>query len=460
VSSDLNLIRLFDFYLALAFLVSTFVRIRQYEAIVRLVRAVPGRWPRLFQLVRQHHTLFLTWSTALPALVALALSVVHTLACRLVWPHADLRLSDLVELWPVVPLLLLTGGAMIGLDVYFNVSVGAIDRPLLEKYFDQAEYWLRSWAAPVVRVFTFGRINPRKMVAVEVRKALEDASRLLNASLWWWSLQVGLRIAFGLSLWLTYAWGVARTERTAPEPVATRSWGILQAGAVPLAQRSPPLDIRSRFQSMSALTLFHRTTPAVAACALLAATTPAAAWELGGPLYTNRIPPASLSGYNLDDPSPSYYGGGRYREYYNYGRGYGLANFPGPLPDYPRWPYGHPPAKGVAVPAPVLVPVPGQPPTAPVVRLTVRVPDAAELWIEGAKTKQTGPVRQFVSPPLAAGQQYVFTLRARWPEGAQVAEQVQQILVSAGQAFEVRFPAAAARETLPAPRPYSAPIGQ
>jgi hypothetical protein len=227
VPRDLNLIHLFDFYLALAFLVGTVVRIRQYEAVVRLVRAVPGRWPRLFELVKQHHTLFLTWSTALPALLTFGLSVVHTLACRLVWPHADLRLADLAELWLAVPVLLVTGSAMIALDVYFTVTVEGIDRPLLEKYFDQAEYWLRSWVAPVVKVFTFGRINPRQMVAVEVRKSLEDASRLLNASLWWWSLQVGLRIAFGLSLWLTYAWGIARAERPAPEPAAVRAWGIL-----------------------------------------------------------------------------------------------------------------------------------------------------------------------------------------------------------------------------------------
>ena len=40
---------------------------------------------------------------------------------------------------------------------------------MLEKYFDQAEYWLRPWTAPVVRVFTFGYINPRQMVATEVR---------------------------------------------------------------------------------------------------------------------------------------------------------------------------------------------------------------------------------------------------------------------------------------------------
>jgi ABC-type sulfate transport system permease component len=205
VLRDLNLIHLFDFYLALLFLVSTYLRFRQYEAVVRLVRAVPERWPRLFQLVREHHTIFFTWSTALPAVLALGLSVVHTLACRWVWPHAQLTAGQIAELPVAVPVVVMFGVAMVTFDAYATFTVGELDRPMLEKYFDQAEYWLRSWVAPVVHVFTLGRISPRRMVAEEVRKALVEASRLLNATLWWVNVQVTLRIAFGLSLWLTYA---------------------------------------------------------------------------------------------------------------------------------------------------------------------------------------------------------------------------------------------------------------
>jgi hypothetical protein len=43
------------------------------------------------------------------------------------------------------------------------------------------------------------------MVAVEVRAALVSASKLLNGTVWWVITQTGLRITFGLSLWLTYA---------------------------------------------------------------------------------------------------------------------------------------------------------------------------------------------------------------------------------------------------------------
>jgi hypothetical protein len=188
------------------------MRWRQYEAIVRLVWAWPDRWPRLFQLVKQHHAIFLTWSTVLPALLALLLLLLNSLALRLVWPHAHETIDDVIRTAAAAVPVGLLGLAMFGLDLYATFRVGQVDRVLLEGYFDQAEYWLRSWAAPVVRVFTLGRINPRKLVAIEVQKALVAASQLLNSTLWWVIAQVGLRIAFGLSLWLTWAFQTAASN--------------------------------------------------------------------------------------------------------------------------------------------------------------------------------------------------------------------------------------------------------
>jgi len=201
----LNLIHLFDFYLAVIFLCSTALRIHQYRHILALVRAVPGRWPRLFQLAKQHGTIFLTWATVLPAVLAFSLSAIHMLACRLVWPQANLTVADVVPFWPTLLLVSVLGLAMLGVDGYAMFNFGEINRDQLQKYFDQAEYWLRSWTAPVVRMVTFGYVNPRRMVAVEVRKALVEASRLLNSTFWWVSVQTGLRVLFGLALWLIFA---------------------------------------------------------------------------------------------------------------------------------------------------------------------------------------------------------------------------------------------------------------
>jgi hypothetical protein len=206
----LYLIPLFDFYLAAIFLLSTAVRVRQYSAVLTLVRSFPSRWPRLLELVKRHRSIFLTWETIAPAALALLLMLAQTMASRLLWPEAGqspngLTLARLAEHPLALVIVSLFGLAMLAVDVFFILVVGEIDRPAMEKYFDQAEFWLKSWAAPVVRTVTFGFVNPRKMVAVEVQTALVGASKMLNVTLWWVVLQAALRIGYGLSLWLTYA---------------------------------------------------------------------------------------------------------------------------------------------------------------------------------------------------------------------------------------------------------------
>jgi hypothetical protein len=203
---NLELIRFLEFYLVAIFVLSTALRLRQYQIVLALVRHLPGRWPRLLALLKQHHGVFLSRATFLPAVVALVLWLAHTLACRLVWPHARLTLSDLFELRLALPVVLLLGLAMIAFDLYTLLKVGKLDRAQIETYFDMAEYWLRSWTAPVVKAFTFGFVNPHKIVAGEVQKALVEVNKLLNSTLWWVSVQTGLRIAYGLALWLTFAY--------------------------------------------------------------------------------------------------------------------------------------------------------------------------------------------------------------------------------------------------------------
>jgi uncharacterized protein (TIGR03000 family) len=183
--------------------------------------------------------------------------------------------------------------------------------------------------------------------------------------------------------------------------------------------------------------------------------------------------PASRYGYNLDSPHPGYYGGGDYREWYAFGRGNGIANFPQPVPgpeyywdwDQPwRRAWTRPPLPTHAEAAPEQPapeqPAPEQPnPLAvlavpqgePIARFTIEVPADAEVFLEGTRTKQTGASRTFVSPPLAAGKQYVYEVRARWTENGQVVEQSRNLIVSAGARLVIRFPQAPnAREQIPA----------
>lgn len=206
----LNLIYFLDFYFAWMFFASTYRRFRQYQTIGQLVFAWPGRWPRLMQLIRQHRMVFFTWKTAAPALLALAVWVLQLLASRLVWPEAGapphgLELHHLFEHWPVLLYLVPLSAAMVAWDLWGLIVVGDIGRAEMEKYFDQAEYWLRSPAAHVVTWATLGYVNPRKMVHEETQKALVAASGMINYNLWWIGIQTSLRLAFGLALWLTWA---------------------------------------------------------------------------------------------------------------------------------------------------------------------------------------------------------------------------------------------------------------
>src|SRR5262245_15243690 len=142
---ELKLLRLFDFYLVLAFIAGTILRIRQYYNILQLVRTFHGRWPHLFQLLKQHRTLLLTWGTILPLLLMLALWVTHTVLRRTMLEGDDLTLGRLLQMWLALPFVIVTGLAMLSFDLYGIFSVAEVNRTELEKYFDQAEYWLRSW---------------------------------------------------------------------------------------------------------------------------------------------------------------------------------------------------------------------------------------------------------------------------------------------------------------------------
>jgi uncharacterized protein (TIGR03000 family) len=79
--------------------------------------------------------------------------------------------------------------------------------------------------------------------------------------------------------------------------------------------------------------------------------------------------------------------------------------------------------------------------------LKVEVPADAQIWVEGAKTKQTGTVRDFVSPPLTPGQDYRWDIRAKWTdETGHVVDQTKHVPVRAGSQVQVNFLAPAATE--------------
>jgi uncharacterized protein (TIGR03000 family) len=152
------------------------------------------------------------------------------------------------------------------------------------------------------------------------------------------------------------------------------------------------------------------------------------------------------------------YGGYGYGDY-GYGD-YGYGGYGSYAPDYSSYGYSYPytsPTDGVspagyAAPADLSAGVPQQPPVDNAIHLKLIVPADAEVFFDGAKTSQTGTVREYVSPAMPPGQTYTYhiTVRYRGANGKLV-EDPRDIRVRANDWFTVDFtrPAPSAPPAMP-----------
>jgi uncharacterized protein (TIGR03000 family) len=143
---------------------------------------------------------------------------------------------------------------------------------------------------------------------------------------------------------------------------------------------------------------------------------------------------------------------------YGYTPGYGYYpgnNIPGTtypwltgpdVPDYRKYPHGLP------RPAPP-PPPPSIDPAAAVV--TMRVPDGADIWVLGVKTKQQGELRTFITPALEAGRIFTYDIQVRWKDAGQDVTRSREVNVRCGDRLTVDF--LNNENTLPAPRKHNAP---
>jgi uncharacterized protein (TIGR03000 family) len=119
------------------------------------------------------------------------------------------------------------------------------------------------------------------------------------------------------------------------------------------------------------------------------------------------------------------------------GRSYYGPSYYGPVSFQPYY---------YAVPVPYYVPTPEpyryqttypaeeQPAT-----ITLRVPAAAQVFFDGDKTRQTGAVRSYLSPPLRPGPSYRYSVRVEWKEGGRARSQTRSLYVHAGDQVHVSF---------------------
>jgi len=73
----------------------------------------------------------------------------------------------------------------------------------------------------------------------------------------------------------------------------------------------------------------------------------------------------------------------------------------------------------------------------PSVPLAVRVPANAEIWVEGAKTRQRGVVRQSISPPLEPDREFTYEIKATWRVNGQERTETRNVNVRAGKVVRV-----------------------
>src|SRR5215207_1838210 len=127
-AAPVNLIRVFDFYLAVMFFLSLLRRWDVYLDAVYILFKVHGRWPKLLQRLGEHKSLLLNWSFFRPAAVALVLMLFQLICSRLIWPTAVLTAPALQHDWWWIPFIVATFVPMVAVDVYFLVRVGRFDR--------------------------------------------------------------------------------------------------------------------------------------------------------------------------------------------------------------------------------------------------------------------------------------------------------------------------------------------
>ncbi|MFN4261181.1 MAG: TIGR03000 domain-containing protein [Gemmataceae bacterium] len=185
----------------------------------------------------------------------------------------------------------------------------------------------------------------------------------------------------------------------------------------------------------------------------------------------------SYYGYNLDDTTAGYYGGGRYNEYYNFLRGAFWANYPDSVPGFPpdyRGPihnkhYVPPPEPPTPAPHRMnLWPYrpniwdkhhchafPVSQPTVATGKIVVHVPADAVIWVDDTQSQQTGTERRYESPPIPAGQEYHYHLKACWTENGQPIELTRDVIVRPGQRAIVDFTSAFRDKLLHAPQPLT-----
>jgi len=151
-----------------------------------------------------------------------------------------------------------------------------------------------------------------------------------------------------------------------------------------------------------------------------------------------------------------YYGSGAY---FDSGPFVSKYTYDSTFANFPDYSYGAPSASSTSLEEVNTTTTPQTPPQPSIddnaVLIGLRVPENAEVWIDGDKTTQTGTFREYVTPPLEPGQKFNYDIKARWVENGKEVIRERKLSFYAGDRLMVNLVALAkkARTQPPPPAP-------
>lgn len=203
---DLNLLRLFIWYISVYFVVSLLLRVRFYRSVYLVSLHVQSSCPQIFRLVHQHW--FVCMKDGLVVLIAIysGILLAYMLLNEFVWPVASITAANLAALHPaLLAVMLIAMGIMVAVDVVLMAQIGLIDTARVIADLTWSEQWL---GGNLNRFLNFlGKWNPIKRYADSV--ALENIKWLnvvLRSSVASMIVQLLLRLSVAASLFLAYVW--------------------------------------------------------------------------------------------------------------------------------------------------------------------------------------------------------------------------------------------------------------
>lgn len=203
--AKLNLLRLFEHYLLIVFLLSLAVRYQQYRSYLGFLWAVPEKWPSMYALIRKHTRVLLTWTMLIPAGIAFAIYAVHYVSLRWVWRESNVDLAQLSGHWEAALPLLLLGMAMLAFDLRSLLATSRVEFAEIEANLNKGEFALTSRTAKLVRFLSFRRLDASRIVEDRIADTMLSLRLVFLRQLRQQSFHTILRMAFGCLLWASWA---------------------------------------------------------------------------------------------------------------------------------------------------------------------------------------------------------------------------------------------------------------